>query len=65
MGSPMTLSHLILSDLERSISRSLRYQRLISRKAAALGNMLLLDTNRKSYMGSSKPPLKVKELNMI
>ncbi len=38
MGSPMTLSHLALRDLERSISRSHRFQRLISRKAAELYN---------------------------
>ncbi len=48
IGSPITLSHLTLSDLERSISRSLRFQRFISHKAAELGHMLLLNTNRKS-----------------
>ncbi len=58
ISSPMTLSHLILSDLQRSISRSVRYQILISRKAAELGQMLLhiLSANMKSYMGSPKPP---------
>ena len=55
MGSQIELSHLTLSDLERSISRSHRFQRLISRKAAQLGHMILLNTNRKSYMGSLKP----------
>ncbi len=56
MGSPVALSHLTLSDLERSISRSLRYhQRLISRKAAELGRMLLLNINRTSHTcGDSK-----------
>ena len=53
-GSPMTLSYLTLSDLERSISRLFRFQRLISRKAAELGYMLILNTNRKSYIGSPK-----------
>ncbi len=42
MGRPMTLSYLTLSDLEKSISRSPIYQRLISRKEAELGDMLLL-----------------------
>ena len=45
-----------LSDLERSMSRSLRFQRPISRKATELGHMLLLNTSRKSYMGSPIPP---------
>ena len=57
MGSPMTLSHLTLCDPERPASRSLRYQRIISRKTAELAYKLLLNTNRKSYMRSSKPPL--------
>ncbi len=56
MRSPMTLSHLTLSYLERSNSRSvrLRFRSLISRKGAELGHMLLpvLDINRKQYMGS-------------
>ncbi len=56
MGSPITLSHLTLSDIERSISMSLKLQRLISRKAAEFGRILLLNTNRKSYMGSPKAP---------
>ena len=55
MWSPMTQSHLTLSDLDRSISRSHRFQRLIFRKAAELGHMLLLNTSRKSYMGSPIP----------
>ncbi len=49
MGSPVTLSHLALSDIERSLSRSLKYQRFISRKAAELGHMLLLKINRKQW----------------
>ncbi len=52
MESPMEASHLTLSDLERSKSRSLRFQSLISRKGAQLGPMLLLNINRKPYMGS-------------
>ena len=51
--SQMTPSHLTLTDLERSKSRSLRLQSLISRKAAELGHMLLLNINfnlnRKAY----------------
>ncbi len=41
-----------LSDLERLISKSLRFQRLISHNAAELGQILLLNINRKSFMGS-------------
>ncbi len=51
--SPRVLSHLTLSDLERSKSRSLRFRSLISRKWAMLGHMLLLNLNRKPYMGES------------
>ncbi len=40
MGSPMTISHLTLSDLENSISTSLRFQKLISRKGEELGHIL-------------------------
>ncbi len=49
MGSPMTLSHLMLSDLETSKSRSLKF---ISHKGAELGDILVLNINRKAYMGS-------------
>ncbi len=52
MESQMTPSHLILSDLERSKSRSLRFRSLISRNGAALGHMLLLKINRRANMGS-------------
>ncbi len=45
----------ITFDLERSISRSHGFQRLMSRKAVELGHILLLNTNRKSYIGSPKP----------
>ncbi len=48
MGSPITLSHLTFSDLEWSNSRVHRFRNLISRK----GLRLLLNTNRKPYMGS-------------
>ncbi len=41
MGSPKTLLHLNLSDLERSKSEPLRFQTLISCKGAELGHMLL------------------------
>ncbi len=53
MGSLMAPSHLTLSDLERSKSRSQRFHNLISRKGASkLGRMLLLNINRKPYTGS-------------
>ncbi len=48
----MTSPHLTLSDLERSKSRSLRFQSLIFCKGAELGHILLLNSNRKVYMGS-------------
>ncbi len=41
-----------LSDLERSMSRSFRFSKLISYKGTELGHMLLLNINRKPYMGS-------------
>ena len=44
------------SDLERSVSRSFRFRKLISRKGAELGHVLLLDTNRKSHMESPTAP---------
>ena len=53
--SPMALSYLTLSNLERLISRSFRFQRLIFRKATELGHMLLLNINRKSYTGTPIP----------
>ncbi len=53
MGSPLTPSHLTLSDLERSKSRSLRFRSLISCKVTKLVHMLLLNIERKAYMGSS------------
>ncbi len=34
-------------ELERSLPRTLRFQRLISRKGAELDHVLLLDINRK------------------
>ncbi len=52
MGTPMTLSHLTLSDLERSNARSLRFCSLIACKQAELGHKLLLNINRKTYMGT-------------
>ncbi len=48
----MTSSHLTLSDLERSNSRSVTFQSLISCKGAELGHMLLLNINRKAYKES-------------
>ncbi len=52
----MTPLLLTLSDLERSKSRSLRFQSLISHKGAKLGPMLLLTINRKPYMASLMTP---------
>ena len=54
MGSPTKLSHMTLSDLERSNSRSLKFWSLISRKGAELGHMLLLNFNRKACILSPK-----------
>ncbi len=34
-------------ELQRLLSRSLRFRRLIARKGAELDHVLLLDTNRK------------------
>ncbi len=53
MGSPMTLSDMTLSDLERSMSMSLRFQSIISFRVAELGQMLLLSINKKPYTGST------------
>ncbi len=52
MASLMTSSLFDLERLERSKSRSLRFQSLISRKGAELGPMLVLTINRKPYMVS-------------
>ncbi len=52
----MVPSDLTLSDLERSNSRSIRFQSVISRKGAKLGPMLLLTINRKPYMASPMTP---------
>ncbi len=52
MGSALALSHLTLNDFEWAKSRSLRFRSIISRKGAELGHMLLLNINRKAYMGS-------------
>ena len=53
MESPVTSSHMTLSDLERSKSMSLRFRRLISCKRAELGHMLLLNINAKACMESA------------
>ncbi len=50
MGSPMTPSHLTLSDLESSKSRSSRVQSLVSHKGRELSHKLLLTINRKPYI---------------
>ncbi len=56
MGNAMTLSHLTLSDLERSKPRSLGVQSLISRIGTKLRPILLLRINRKPYMGNPMAP---------
>ncbi len=56
MASLITSSLWSLSDLERSKSRSLEFQSLISRKGAKLGPMLLLTINRKPFMASPITP---------
>ncbi len=56
MGSPMAMWHLTLDDLERSKSRSLRFESLISRKGGVLGHMLLLTINNKLYKWGTMPP---------
>ncbi len=56
MASPISTSLLTLSDLERSKSRSLGFQRLISRKGAELGPILVLTINRKPYIASPITP---------
>ncbi len=61
VGSPMTLSYLTLSDLEKSNSRSLRFRSLLSRKRAELGHMFLLNINRKPYVGS---PMALSDLTL-
>ena len=56
MRSPVALSHLTLSDTERSKSRSLKFRSLISHNTAYLGPKLLLNNNRKPYMRSPMAP---------
>ncbi len=56
MASLMIPSLLTLSGFERSKSRSLGFQGLISRKGAELGPILLLTINRKPYMASLLTP---------
>ncbi len=55
MVTPITPSLLILSDLERSKSRSLGFRSLVSRKGAEIGHMLLIN-HRKPYMASPMTP---------
>ncbi len=44
------------SDLERAMPSLLTFQRLMSRKVAELGHVLLLKTNRKSHTGNPTEP---------
>ncbi len=66
MGSAMASSDLTLGDLERSYSKSPRFQvklvkvthtsKTLSRKGAKLSHMLPLTINRKLYMASPMTP---------
>ncbi len=56
MESPTVPLDLTLGDLERSKSRSPRFQSHIFRDEAMLGPMLLLTINRKPYMASQMKP---------
>ncbi len=56
MGSPMTPSHLNLSDIERSKSRSLGFQSLIQHKVTNLGPMSVLTINKKICIWSWMTP---------
>ncbi len=51
MESQMAPLHMTLSALEMSKSMSFRLYRLLSRKGAELGHILLLHTDKKLYMG--------------
>ncbi len=51
MAMPMTQSHLTLSDIERSKSRSLRFRSFVSCNEAE-PYVTIKDLNRKAYMGS-------------
>ncbi len=52
MESPTAPLDLTLSDHERSMSRSLWFQSLISHNGGELDTILLLNINRKAYIGS-------------
>ena len=56
LASLITSSLWTLGDLERSKSKSLRFQSLLSRKGAELDPMLLLTINKKPYMASIMTP---------
>ena len=43
-------------NIERPLSRSIRFRSFISRKGSELGHVLLLDPNRKSHMESPTAP---------
>ena len=53
MESPTASLYLSLSDLERSKSRSAKFQSPISRKGAELGPILLLIISRKKHIMAS------------
>ncbi len=56
MGGSIGVITFDFSDLERSMSRSFRFGRLISRKGADSGHVLLLNTNKKSHVESLTAP---------
>ncbi len=53
MANLITSSLWTLGDLERSKSKSLRFQSLISRKGAALDPMLLINHQQETLYGES------------
>ncbi len=48
--------HLTLSVLERPVSRWFKFRSLISHKGAYIGNLLLLNIRKQSYMGCPMLP---------
>ncbi len=56
MGGSIDVITFDFSDLERSMSRSLRFGRVISHKGADSGHVLLLNTKKKSHVESLTAP---------
>ena len=51
------MHHQNLSDLDVDLSRSLIFRSHVTRKGAELGNIFLLNTYKKSYIGNPFAPL--------